>query len=647
MAENTLFKQLCSPDVMKIGWYLAQADSRDDFVTDPIGHVDFAACLTARLQHLIEQVHNHRYRPRHLLNIDIPKSGLSVRPGNVLPIEEASLLHAIVYLLAPSLDKKLAPSVYSYRLHPEWKKRIKKRTSIFREADIEVPFLKKGTLRSLSPFDAWYELWPEFEAESRRACTEEGFTHLTKTDITAYFENINLPLLEIKLRDLIKRDESKIIRLLFSILEGWTRETSAGTSIGRGIPQGNEVSSFLGNLYLISLDDALTKFCKKCDAKWYRYVDDVKVFTRSEQDAREAVFVINDALRSIYLNLQGSKTQVLSGKELEIELDATDMEKVDEAWEAIKILDPSKTSDSKKITSELSKLRPLATRYRKGLPDCVKKMPPKGNRLFRRLLTIYGCCGRPYLKKSALAALKELPDLRILKKTLAYLTQLDYKMHEEVLDTLMKLVEEDQFPFPYQNGLVLEMLIRMHPIDSSSVASQIRKYALGRKQHWMVIQKAIEAMMTFPYQQRWAKSIAEKHLIHEHPMVRRAACALLLRSPKTHVRKRISELIYHPDHSLSHLAMYFWRISEEEAFGMEEYRRIKAGSKNDWVFTRSLPRLYAIASTKSEKVAKTLNQYLEDYPVSRSTKIKWHIEHLIKETEWATLSSATAPKSAL
>jgi len=642
MAENRLFNQLCSADVMKIGWYLAQADSRDDFVTDPIGHADFAAYLTPRLQHLIEQIENSRYRSRHLLHIDIPKSGLSARPGNVLPIEEASLLHAIVYLLAQELDKKLSLSVYSYRLHPEWKRRVKKRSSIFREADVDVPFLKKGTLRFLSPFEAWYELWPEFEAEARRACTEEGFTHLTKTDITAYFENINLHLLETQLRNLIKRDESKIIRLLFSILEGWTRETSAGTSIGRGIPQGNEVSSFLGNLYLIPLDNELTKFCKKRNAKWYRYVDDVKVYTHSERDAREAVFVINDALRSLYLNLQGSKTQVLSGKELEVELDATDMKKVDEAWEAIKKLDPSKVSDSKKITSELNKLRLLTTRFRKGLPNCVKEMTAKDNRLFRRLLSIYGYCGRPYMKKPALTALKELPELRILKKALTYLTQLDYKMHDEAVDTLMTLAEDEQFPFPYQNGLVLEMLIRMHPVNSDSVASRVQKYALAKKQHWMVVQKAIEVVITFPYQQRSAKSIAEKYLIHEHPMVRRAACALLLRSPKGHARQRMSELIYHPDHNLSHLAMYFWRIFEEEAFGMEEYGRIKAGSKNDWVFTRSLPRLYAIAATNSKEVAKALNQYLEGYPRSHSTKVNWQVEHLVKETKWASLPATTA-----
>ena len=238
MAQNEMFKKLCRLETVNIGWHLAQNDSRDDFVTDPIGHSDFARNLRDRLAHLIEEVQNDRYRPRYLLEIDIPKSGLSVRPGNVLPIEEATLLHTIVFLLAPLLDKNLNKSVYSYRLHQDWDRRAKRGESLFREMDIEIPFLKKSTTRTINPFEAWYERWPAFERDASLAYTEEGFTHLTKTDIAAYFENIDLRTLELQIRNLLKRDEEKILQLLFRILEGWTRVTSTGTPIGRGIPLG-------------------------------------------------------------------------------------------------------------------------------------------------------------------------------------------------------------------------------------------------------------------------------------------------------------------------------------------------------------------------------------------------------------------------
>ena len=268
MTHDILFKELCSPAVIRAGWYLAQDDSRDDFIIDPIGHVDFASNLSERLSYLIEEVQCQRYRPSHIIDVDIPKSGLSVRPGNVLPIQEATLLHAITYVLAPRLDKKLSESVFSYRLHENWEKKAKKRESIFRDGSADIPFLKRKTIHSISPFETWYEAWADFEANSTLAHTEEGYTHLTKTDISAFFENIDLHLLKTQLRSVMPRDEHRIVEILFRILDSWTRETSAGEPIRRGIPQGNNVSSFLANLYLLPLDQALSGYCKKRSARW-------------------------------------------------------------------------------------------------------------------------------------------------------------------------------------------------------------------------------------------------------------------------------------------------------------------------------------------------------------------------------------------
>ena len=125
---------------------------------------------------------------------------------------------------------------------------------------MEIPFLKKRNIHAISPFEAWYERWPAFESDAYHAYTTEGYTHLTKTDITAYFENIDLRLLEAQIRSLLKREENKTIQLLFRILESLTRSTSAGTSVGRGLPQGSDVSSFPSNLYLVPLDRALLRF---------------------------------------------------------------------------------------------------------------------------------------------------------------------------------------------------------------------------------------------------------------------------------------------------------------------------------------------------------------------------------------------------
>lgn len=42
MPTDVLFKKLCDPSTIEIGWHLAHGDSRDDFATDPLAYADYA-----------------------------------------------------------------------------------------------------------------------------------------------------------------------------------------------------------------------------------------------------------------------------------------------------------------------------------------------------------------------------------------------------------------------------------------------------------------------------------------------------------------------------------------------------------------------------------------------------------------------------
>jgi hypothetical protein len=640
MANDRLFRELCRPEIVRIGWHLAQGDSRDDFVRDPVGHADYASNLSNRLYYVIEQVQAHRYRPRHLIEVDVPKSGLSVRPGNVLPIEEAAILHAIIYLLAPKLDKKLSDSVYSYRLHPEWEKKAKKGESLFREVDIDLPFLKTRTIRAFSPFEAWYERWPAFEKDAQDIVEKKGYTHLTKTDISSYFENIDLRSLHDLIRSLLKTEEERLLQLLFRIIGGWTRSSIAGMPVRRGIPQGNDVSSFLGNIYLIPLDRALIKFCEATGGKWFRYVDDVKVYTHNEQDARKAVFVINEALRELHLNLQGSKTEILSGYCFEQEHDSSKMDKVNEVFENLRKLSGKKKAATE-ITSELNKISEYCKPFTTGLPEAVRGLKGKDNRLFRRLLATYGMAGRTRkgLRSAVLTAISELPDLRILRSCLSYLMRLDYKTHDNTIKDLLGSLESGNLLFPYQIALVLESMISCHPIDTSGIGSRIRSYAFGgnlrKNNDWFVIQKAIEALMTFPYQEKYISRVAQNFLRHENTMVRRAAVTLLTRAPKHEVRDYLRQMTRHPDSDVLRLAQYLDRLCSDRDFSCNELTQIRKGRFADNTIIRRLPQLYAASASNDPVVGKKVVETLKHFSGTKSTKVKFHYETIWMRVKWS------------
>ena len=331
-------------------------------------------------------------------------------------------------------------------------------------------------------------------------------------------------------------------------------------------------------------------------------MDDVKVFTKTEKDARRAVFEINEALHKLHLNLQGSKTKILSGEALSVEFGNAEFEAIDSVLKSLKPFDPLKRSHSPNISKALKPLSPVVSRFNKNLPNSVKNLGEKENRLFRRLLTTYGFAKRNRLQKAALAALTELPDLRILKKTLIYLSNLQYSTHDSSLNFILKLVEEDRFPFPYQVAMVFEAIENFHPTKIKAVVPKIRSH-LKIQRDWVVVQKALEVIMTFPYDANHIKTLVDRYISHEHPLVRRAACMLLTRAPKSFLKKHLGNFIYHPDPGLNRMALYFYRFIEDSGTALNDLARIKKGSDSDIVFIRTLPRYYAMAKSDSEQVA--------------------------------------------
>lgn len=639
MPDDTLFRQLCRLETLKLGWHLAHLDSRDDFVLDAVGYEDFAFQLPQRLSHLGVEVSNRRYRPRYLTEVEIPKDGLSVRPGNVLPIEEAVILNAITYLLAPQLDSELKKEVHSYRLHKNWQKRVRRGKSLFKTGDKEIPFLKNRTIRKFSPFTSWYEAWPEFDRVRVEAALKKGFNFLTRTDIASYFENIDLSLLEVQLRSYLPK-QTAIVELLMRILHTWTRDTSTGTTIGRGIPQGNDVSSFLANIYLIPLDNTLDQFCRRHDAVWFRYVDDVEVYSRNYSSARDVVLEINESLRSLHLNLQGSKTAILSGRKLKQSLSTTDMDKINAAMAELQNININSPLNQRMITSVLSELSPIADQFRSGLPHSARNLTKSDSRILRRLMTVYGMSGRPYLKSVALSALKEPPELRMLQKSLRYLQQLPNKHHEEIANELLSLVENSTFTLPYHTASVIEALRWLHPMNAGKLlAGRIVRATLRTKSDWLIRQKAAEVLLSLPYREDHVFSHARNLLNDDHPFVRRAAALLITRGPVQDVRETVASLVYHPDPSLNRLALMWAFLLKDKQGAITKIHDLRSGLLTSKGFVLKIPQLWLIRCCTDETVISNLRTELQRVSRKQSNKVCWHVDQLLNRTEWVESTS--------
>jgi hypothetical protein len=183
---------------------------------------------------------------------------------------------------------------------------------LFHESDaIALPFLKSSTIRRyLDPFSPWYGQWPKFDELSRAAFQHDGFRFMATSDIAAYFENIHLELLRDLQNDLLP-NEQKIINLFMSAFAAWTYDTIHGKRYLRGIPQGSQISSFFGNIFLKTIDNAFVEFEQKREAKYFRYMDDIRIFTKDYATVRNAIILLDLQSRTLHLNLQTAKTRIL------------------------------------------------------------------------------------------------------------------------------------------------------------------------------------------------------------------------------------------------------------------------------------------------------------------------------------------------
>ncbi|MBW9115173.1 hypothetical protein JNB88_16140 [Rhizobium cauense] len=308
--ENRLWSEAISIQGLEAGWHLTRNELGKGFFYDYLAADAFGNSLNDNLVELQRRLSNETYQPKPILEVAVPKGALGTRPGSFVSIDDRVVLWSIVKKLAPIFDEYLSDDVYSYRLNKD-----DPNESVFKEGSINdvmhYAYLKGDIIRKyIDPFEAWYELWPEFEQASKDI-RDEGFGFLSVSDISAYFENISLPIL----RDiLLKRvpDEHKMVNHISTCLESWAVSTHDGFRPHRGIPQGTSISSFLGNIYLIGIDNIFREFSKRYEIRYIRYMDDVRIFSKDINTARRIVFTLENAVRKFHLNLQSAKTTILS-----------------------------------------------------------------------------------------------------------------------------------------------------------------------------------------------------------------------------------------------------------------------------------------------------------------------------------------------
>lgn len=222
------------------------------------------------------------YNPGTCRVLKIPKPHGGIRPGAVLDIADqlvyAGLIQVLRAHIQPTLESISPAKDYAYRL--------------------------KKNHHDVNWFDSYFRRWKAFDQDSLFKIKREA-NSVVIADIAGYYELIDLQILSSDLRSLAPCIED--INLLMKCLNKWSRVQ------GRGIPQGLSASDILGKLYLNAVDRALVDH----GVSHIRWVDDFRLFCKSDAEAREQLAFLIELLSERGLVVQSAKTRIISGAQAE------------------------------------------------------------------------------------------------------------------------------------------------------------------------------------------------------------------------------------------------------------------------------------------------------------------------------------------
>ncbi len=214
------------------------------------------------------------------IRIYMPKPSGLLRPLTLLTLEDQIVLQAIANQVAKQTFER---------------RRDVQGQSVFSNCLSKDP-------NSIFFLQDWRSTYHQFQVRLARhlAAGNQWIAHF---DLAAFYETISHRALQTIVAP--SGGGNELWSLIREWLCVWTSE-QGGIPVDHGIPQGPMASDFLAEVFLLPLDEAM----KRTGIPYIRYVDDIRVLAKSEEEARRAAIVLEIECRRWSLIPQGSKFKV-------------------------------------------------------------------------------------------------------------------------------------------------------------------------------------------------------------------------------------------------------------------------------------------------------------------------------------------------
>lgn len=242
------------------------------------------------LEFLRSNVSSGRYEPGQSCKLFSPKASGILRPYTLLNVEDQIVYQACANVIAEKLYPKVRKRYYE-----------------------EVFGHLYAGKKSKWFYRKWSDGYKAFNDKAREAF-KDGYVYSASFDLTACYDSIDHGVLKHFLLGIgCERD---FVDTFVGWLSKWTA-TESGYFHNHGIPQGPLSSGLISEVVLKYFDEKREKTPR---IKYLRYVDDIKLFAKSEAELRRSLVRLDLLSKDIGLFPQSSKISIHKVKSIEDEL---------------------------------------------------------------------------------------------------------------------------------------------------------------------------------------------------------------------------------------------------------------------------------------------------------------------------------------
>ena len=227
----------------------------------------FEKRLDENLARLSDQLQKGTYRPQAIRRTYIPKPGSNEkRPLGIPTVRDRVVQTALRAVIEPIFEHDFAEHSYGFRPG-------------------------RGCKDALRRVDQ---------------LLTEGSVWVVDADLKSYFDTIPHQQLMDEVK--VKISDGRVIDLIESYLRQEVMDTVNAWTPEQGAPQGAVLSPLLSNIYL----DPLDKLMAEKKIEMVRYADDFVLLCKSEQEAREALEIVQEWTEKRGLSLHPEKTHIVN-----------------------------------------------------------------------------------------------------------------------------------------------------------------------------------------------------------------------------------------------------------------------------------------------------------------------------------------------